>query len=215
MTLLAVDTTSEFGSLALSRDGVALEVAALHSPDGFGHVLFQAIRALVERHGLALSDIDGYAGASGPGSFTGVRVGLTAIKGLAEAHGKRVVAISNLQALAWAGRGALRAAVIDARRGEVYAAVYDEAMQAVAPETVGPLEEFLQSIQGRAVTFVVTEGSALVPRLAPVVTATRELAGPVAALAALEFAAGRALPPEQVDANYIRRSDAELKWKEA
>ena len=215
MTLLAVDTTSEFGSLALSRDSVALEVAALHSPDGFGHVLFQAIRALVERHGLALSDIDGYAGASGPGSFTGVRVGLTAIKGLAEAHGKRVVAISNLQALAWAGRGALRAAVIDARRGEVYAAIYDEAMQAVAPETVGPLEEFLQSIQGRAVTFVVTEGSALVPRLAPVVTATRELAGPVAALAALEFAAGRALPPEQVDANYIRRSDAELKWKEA
>ena len=69
--------------------------------------------------------MDCFAAASGPGSFTGVRVGLAAVKGLAEAAGKRVVAVSNLRALAFFGSAPLRATVIDARRGEVYAALYN------------------------------------------------------------------------------------------
>ncbi len=213
MTVLAVDTTSEFGSLALARDGQVLEAVGVHSANGFGHVIFQEILALLDRHGLTLADVDGYAAASGPGSFTGVRVGLTAVKGLAEAHGKRVVPVSNLRALAAAGAGPLRAPLIDARRGEVYAAVYDEALQSVVGEMVAPLPRLLEAIGDRKVTFVARDFSPF-PDVSPQITASRELAAAVAAVAAGVFAEGLALLPEQVEANYVRRSDAEMRWKE-
>ena len=118
--ILAIDTTSEYESLALAREEQVIDAVSIHSREGFGHLLFQQILGLLERHGLSLPAIEGYAAANGPGSFTGVRIGLTAAKGPAEAHGKRVVPVSNLKALAYAGEGELRAAVIDARRGEIY-----------------------------------------------------------------------------------------------
>ena len=220
--ILAIDTTSEFGSLALARGSDVVEVVSLHSREGFGHLIFQEIAALLERHGLKLEDIAGYAAASGPGSFTGVRVGLTAAKGLAEAHGKRVAPVSNLRALAYAGSGELRAAVIDARRGEIYGAVYDSDLRPVVEEVVAPWPQFLEILGDRDVTFVATDLAAFQSGLAgtrferaPVVTVSRALAGAVAGVAARDFAEGRSLLPEHVDANYVRRSDAELKWKEA
>lgn len=98
--LLAVDTTSDFGSIALSDEGRVMEELAVDSAGGYAHVLFDEIARLLARHGLSLGDIDCFASAAGPGSFTGVRVGLTAVMGLAEANRRRVVAVSNLQALA-------------------------------------------------------------------------------------------------------------------
>jgi len=97
--LLAIDTTSESGSIALAEGDRIIEEVALHSPDGFAHVLFPEIEALLARHNLKITDIERFAAAAGPGSFTGVRVGLTAAKGLAEATGRQVVAVSNLQAI--------------------------------------------------------------------------------------------------------------------
>src|SRR4051812_24387056 len=104
---LALDTTGESGSIALARDGAVLEEVPLYSPEGFGHLLFGEIASLLSRHGVALSAVDVFASASGPGSFTGVRVGLAAIKGLAEATQRKVVAVSNLQALAVFGSRAM------------------------------------------------------------------------------------------------------------
>ena len=220
--ILAIDTTSEFGSLALARGAEVIEVVSLHSREGFGHLIFQQIVALLDRHGLKLADIEGYAAASGPGSFTGVRVGLTAAKGLAEAHGKRVVPVSNLLALAYAGEGDLRATVLDARRGEIYGALYNAELQLVIEEVVAKWPRFLELLGDREVTFVALDFALLRPGLvgtrfetSRVVTVPHALAGAVAGVAAREFAAGRALLPEQVDANYVRRSDAELMWKEA
>ncbi|MBI3693857.1 MAG: tRNA (adenosine(37)-N6)-threonylcarbamoyltransferase complex dimerization subunit type 1 TsaB [Acidobacteria bacterium] len=222
MRILAIDTTSEFGSLALARDTEIVDVISLHSREGFGHLIFQQIQALLDRHGLRLADVDGYAAASGPGSFTGVRVGLTAVKGLAEAHGKRVVPVSNLLALAFAGEGALRATVLDARRGEIYGAVYDAELRPVVEEVVTPWKRFLELLGDHKVTFVATDFTPFRASLAgtrfedaPVVTISRALAGAVAGVAARAFSEGRALLPEQVDANYVRRSDAELMWKES
>ena len=116
--ILALETTAELGSLAC-YDGEAgtLDELAMHSPDGFGHILFDRIAALLERAGTTAAAIDCFASASGPGSFTGVRIGLTAAKGLAEAAGRPVVAVSNLRTLAYFGIGPLRATLIDARRG--------------------------------------------------------------------------------------------------
>ena len=106
-------------------------------------------------HGLHLRDIDCYAAAAGPGSFTGIRIGLAVVKSLAEAHGKRVVPVSNLAALAWAGSGRYRAPILDARRGEVYAAVYDDQLRLVVDEivTLG-WEEFLRLVGDREVSFL-------------------------------------------------------------
>jgi len=123
--ILSVDTTSEFGSIALTEGDQTVEEIPLHSPDGFGHILFQRIEQLLARHNAKIDQMDCFAAASGPGSFTGVLVGLTAVKGLGEATGKEVVAVSNLRALAYFGTAPLRATVLDARRGEVYGAVYN------------------------------------------------------------------------------------------
>ena len=74
-----------------------------------------------------------------PGSFTGVRIGLACVKGLAEAYGKPVVAVSNLEVLAAFGEAPLRAVVLDARRGEVYGAVYNDRGEVILPEAVSPV----------------------------------------------------------------------------
>jgi tRNA threonylcarbamoyladenosine biosynthesis protein TsaB len=196
---LAIDTTSEFGSLALAEDGRVLEEVALHSPDGFAHVMFPEIEALLNRHNLKITDIDGFAAAAGPGSFTGVRVGLTAAKGLAEATGRKVVAVSNLQAVASFGTRALRAPVIDARRGDIFGAVYDADLRLVAPEVVTKFDDWLRTLP------VDVEVMTDIPKL---------LAGAIARIAAVRFAAGLAQDPAEIDANYVRRSDAELMWRD-
>ncbi|HBY59647.1 MAG TPA: tRNA (adenosine(37)-N6)-threonylcarbamoyltransferase complex dimerization subunit type 1 TsaB, partial [Solibacterales bacterium] len=131
--MLAVDTTAEFGSIAIAEDGRVIEVVPLHSPEGFGQVLFGEVERLLARRGWAAGEIDCFAAAAGPGSFTGVRVGLAAAKGLAEAAGKRAAAISNLRAMASFGAGPLRAPILDARRGEVYAGLFDAHLREAGP----------------------------------------------------------------------------------
>jgi len=213
LKVLAIDTTSECGSIALVEGARLIEEVPLHSPDGFAHVLFQAIERLLAGHQIELGGLDGFAAAAGPGSFTGVRVGLTAAKGLAEAVGHPVVAVSNLQALAWFGSRELRAPVLDARRGEVYGAVYDSALNLVHEETVSPFRAWLESLPAGDIE-IITNGFPLgeeAPGL-PVLEAPRWLAGAVGHIAAARLAAGAGQDPAQIDANYVRRSDAELAW---
>jgi tRNA threonylcarbamoyladenosine biosynthesis protein TsaB len=197
--ILAIDTTSEFGSLALAQGDRVLEEVALESPDGFAHVMFAEIERLLDRHGIKITDIEGFAAAAGPGSFTGVRVGLTAAKGLAEATGRKVVAVSNLQALAWFGTKPLRAVTIDARRGEIFGAVYDADLRLVSDEVVMKLEDWQRTLA--ADVEMITEA----PKL---------LAGAIARIAAQRFQVGLAQDPAEIDANYVRRSDAELMWRD-
>jgi tRNA threonylcarbamoyladenosine biosynthesis protein TsaB len=197
--VLALDTTGETGSLALAIDDRILEQIELHSADGFAHVIFVEIERLLARHQLTVRDIDCFASASGPGSFTGVRVGLTAAKGLAEATGKKVIAISNLQALAWHGTRPLRAPVIDARRGEIYGAVYNAELECVQEEIVTTYENWRASLPAADIQ---------------IITDRPLLAGAIALIAARQFAAGLGKDPAEIDANYVRRSDAELLWKD-
>jgi tRNA threonylcarbamoyladenosine biosynthesis protein TsaB len=207
--LLALDTTSDFGSIALMEDSTLVEQVALHSSGGFAHVLFQEIEALLHRHGMKIADIDTFASASGPGSFTGVRIGLTAVKGLAEALGRRVVAVSNLEALAWFGTRPLRASVIDARRGEVYGAVYNSVGSPVCSEVVTRLPAWLESLPNGDLE-IITQAFDVGTTRWPIVNAPRELAIAIASIAA--HRSGQS--PSAVDANYVRRSDAELFWKD-
>ena len=221
LRLLALDTTSEYGSVALiegaelielAEGAVLIEEVALHSPEGFAHIVFDEIQNLLERHRLKLRDLDGFASASGPGSFTGVRVGLTAVKGLAEACGRRVVAVSNLQALAWFGTRPLRAPVLDARRGEIYGAVYDSELRQISQEVVVRFGQWITTLPPGDLE-IVTSGFEVPSGGFPVVLAPRALARAIASIAAARFALGRANDPAEIDANYVRRSDAELLWR--
>jgi tRNA threonylcarbamoyladenosine biosynthesis protein TsaB len=212
--ILAVDTTNESGSLALLRDCEVVEEMPLHAPKGFAQVLYGHLAELLEHHGLKPGDIDCFAAATGPGSFTGVRVGLACVKGLAEAVGRPAVGISNLRAIASFGTAALRAAVMDAHRGEVYGAVYDAASRVVTPEVVAPFDRWLEMLPEGELEFVAW---GLAPSLAgtrfagaAVRMAPSELAGAIGRLAFRE----EARDPAALDANYVRRSDAELLWKE-
>lgn len=185
--ILAIDVCNEVGSIALLDGERVMEERRLESPDGFGHILFGAIDEMLRAHEAPLSAIDLYAVATGPGSFTGVRIGLTAAKGLAFASGKPLAGVTNLEALASLGSGPLRAPIFDARRGDVYAAVYDDALHVVVPPVVCPIEEF------------------------PIGAAVRIDAGPLLAAAVGRLAAKRGgTHPAAVDATYVRPSDAEL-----
>lgn len=206
--IVALDTTGEFGSIALAEDGRVVEEILLHSPDGFGHVLYPQLQRLMQRHGWTFESVAGFAAAAGPGSFTGVRVGLAAVKGLAEVSGAKAAAVSTLEAIAAFGTAAVRAPFFDARRGEIYGGLYDASLRALAREAVMPFREWLAGLPGEAE--LLTPDPAPFACGRPISATPRALAGQVALIGA-----ARLTDPAELDANYVRRSDAELHWREA
>ncbi len=158
MLLLATDTSGKNGSIALARvtpgrsEIAVIEVVPL-AGGTFSAQLVPQIAALLEKHGYRKTDLAGFAVASGPGSFTGLRVGLAAIKALAEVLHKPIAAISLLEAVARSGRAHGRVfAVLDAGRGEVYAGDYDlEPQFRLHSERLLSREAFLVEARKRAV----------------------------------------------------------------
>jgi tRNA threonylcarbamoyladenosine biosynthesis protein TsaB len=211
--ILAIDTTSEFGSLAVRRGGETVwEVHLLHATDGFGPRIIGAIAEVLAKANAKLREIDCFAAANGPGSFTGVRVGLASIKGMAEALHKPAVGISNLRALSLFGKAPLRAVALDARRGQVYGAVYDSNARIVVAETVTSWDEWVSTIPPGAEFIGLEDGPC---KNADVVftTAPLWLAAAVAECAELDRHDGWT-DPVAIDANYVRRADADLSWKD-
>src|SRR6185295_17066162 len=126
MRVLAVDTSSERGSVCITDNNVVLGEIRLASSVQHAERLFRSVEFLLESLPVTLADMDLFVASRGPGSFTGLRVGLAAMEGFAAAHGQRGAGISTLEALAWKTGvdGELIASVIDARRGEVYGGLY-------------------------------------------------------------------------------------------
>jgi tRNA threonylcarbamoyladenosine biosynthesis protein TsaB len=129
MRILALDTTTRAGSVALIEDDRIVDERCGDTARTHAARLPAEVTAIVEAHHLGLVDIDLYAVAPGPGSFTGLRIGIATIQGLALVHRRRVAAIPALDALAHMGSvdappGRLIAAWMDARRHEVFAALY-------------------------------------------------------------------------------------------
>jgi tRNA threonylcarbamoyladenosine biosynthesis protein TsaB len=210
--ILAIDTTQPSGSVALAANGALLETRSIGAPTGFSGVIYEELAALLDRHGVTLPQIDGYAAASGPGSFTGVRVGLTVAKGLAEAHGKLVAPISNLLAIASLAQPLTKGPLcplIDVRRGEVAAAVYSNNLELlIAPFSAEPAEVARRAAGCATECGAVIYCGADAPRFFPGALETSPyLAGAIALLAARDLAAGRGLDPAAADADYVRRAD--------
>lgn len=221
MKILALDTTGEFGSIALEHDSALIAEAHLHSTDGFAHLIFAEIDRVLARAGWKVADIDCFAVVSGPGSFTGVRVGMAAVKGLAEALEKPIAAVSKLRALAQFGSDERRAVMIDARRGEIYAAVYDSALHAIIPDTITKIPAWLHSLDSGDYEFITLAENGLETALSGTrfkemkhTPAPRSIASAVAFCARLDVLNGKLVSPLVADANYVRRSDAELFWKD-
>ena len=243
MLVFAVDTCTEGGSIALARDGKLLSSVML--PPGWRSTSLHAeIAALLEREGVRTRDINLYAVSSGPGSFTGVRLGLAAVKGLAEIHGKPVVPVSTLKALATAARDLCStpsswiAALLDARRGQVFGGLYryeDGGLVLASPEAVSSLSSFLDAVRSAVSPDSISDGNLafcgidLAPyskgiaqtgwQAAPMLAVPQAIAGTLAQIAERRFTEREGVQSNvadalTADANYVRLSDAELFWKE-
>ncbi|MBI1355228.1 MAG: tRNA (adenosine(37)-N6)-threonylcarbamoyltransferase complex dimerization subunit type 1 TsaB [Acidobacteria bacterium] len=227
MKTLGIDTTARRGGVAVVVDGATAASRSAEAPKGFGELLYPLIEETLAAAGVRLGEIDLFAAASGPGSFTGVRVGLTAAKALGEALRKPVAGVSNLEALAFAalrmsGAGRPCAVVLDARRGEVYGAVYGEDLSPLVEPRVEGWAEFRRRAESFDPLWVSAQREifeaggaaplALETGLEGRLAVIEDTAGAVAWLAS-ERGSGSAGAPEAADANYIRRPDAERNWK--
>jgi tRNA threonylcarbamoyladenosine biosynthesis protein TsaB len=128
MRILAVDTTTSSGSTALLDGRRLVAEACSESPATHSARLLAAVDHLLKAAGLEIGAVDGYAVAAGPGSFTGIRIGLSTVKSLSFASGKPIAPVSSLRALALklAGSGPrLICPVLDAKKGEIYSALYE------------------------------------------------------------------------------------------
>ena len=218
MLLLIVDTSGKQGSLGLARGapGEACGIVAVCELTGgtFSAQLVPQIADLLQKHGFNKGDIGAFAVVTGPGSFTGLRVGLAAVKALAEVLGKPIAAVSLLEALASAGnlRGRVLT-VLDAGRNEVYVGEYEisDALTRVIGERLLTLEAWL----GFAVdaTIVTPDHGIAETAEAKGLRVVEVERSPIAAIARLGWkktVSGETVSAEALEANYVRRSDAEM-----
>ena len=218
MLILATDTSGKQGSLALAHglnNGKCDVIEVIPLAGGaFSAQLVPQIATLLLKHGFKKQDVDAFAVASGPGSFTGLRVGLAAIKALAEILGKPIAAVSLLEVVAMAGASQGRVlAVLDAGRGEAYAGQYEVSVQRATM-----IEERLIKLDALATSggdfTLVTSDKSIAETLrangVPVVEVAVQRSDAIASLGWKKVLAGETVSPEALEANYIRRSDAEI-----
>jgi tRNA threonylcarbamoyladenosine biosynthesis protein TsaB len=239
MLILAIDTSGQSGGITLADADTGsfrvIESAAI-AGGTFSAQLIPTLAALLKKHGYGVKDIGGFAAASGPGSFTGLRVGLSAIKGLAETLHKPIATVSVLEALAsLADRDGKIAAAMDAGRKEVFLGIYQK-NAAAAAEKSGPQsgphlnhaliqqheelltqQDFLATLSTERPAVIITSDPALAELTASahsdVVVVTPPGSEVVARIGAGKLLAGETVSVEALDANYLRRSDAEIFFK--
>src|SRR5271169_1735024 len=222
MLLLAIDTSGKQGSIALaqagepSADGGDFEVIEIAPLAGgtFSAQLIPQVSELLSSNGFMKTAIGAFAVAAGPGSFTGLRIGLAAVKALAEVLGKPIAAVSLLEvcAVTSGAQGKIMAA-LDAGRGELYVGEYEIPSRAgqVPRERILTKGEFLSQAKGWT---VVTPDSVLAEAATAaglsVETLTPISAADVARVGWRKIQSGETVTAAQLEANYIRRTDAEM-----
>jgi len=231
MFVLALDTTTRAGSVALLEDDRIVDERAGDGARTHAARLPAEITAIVEAHHLTLADIDLYAVASGPGSFTGLRIGIATVQGLAFVHARRIAAIPALDALAHMGSGGapsgrLIAAWMDAHRHEVFAALYRvtdaaafsrERLVEVEGPTVGSpaatLGRWAARLAGLPDVFAGDGAVMYANEIGGAAPAARIMAPPLLAGTIGRLALARraeAVEPGAMRALYVRRPDAEI-----
>ncbi len=229
MLILAVDTSTQAGSLAVLDDTRVIGEVSTWADETYSSRMFRHLEFLLRELGLDLQQVELFAVAAGPGSFTGLRVGLTAVKGWAEVYGRPIAAVSGLEAVAAQAHAtqSVLVPVLDARRGQIYAGVYEKRGQELVRRgdevvmTPGEFLDFLRSQIGdprpafvsptpevlkEPVAQSVFRGSVIEP-------VSTVLAPIIGQLGFARAQRGELVDALTLDANYVRRSDAELLWK--
>jgi tRNA threonylcarbamoyladenosine biosynthesis protein TsaB len=232
MLVLALDTTTSTGSCALARDGRVVYEQVNDAPNAHAEHLPGDLMALLDRANTRLTDIDVFAVAIGPGSFTGLRIGIATMQGLSFAEGKPLVGVSGFDALLRiANEGLPRrpqsevgqvATWVDAWRGEVFAALYEDGREVDAPVVSRP-EAVLESLReanpapGRSTLFIGDGARAHADVIRDMLGETAHIAEPPApplagaiAIIAGELSISGEHAPHAIRPLYIRRTDAEL-----
>jgi len=214
MKVLAVDTTSERESVALADDGVVRAETRVRA-SGHSRQILSAIEFVLRAAGVAAGEIEGYAVTMGPGSFTGVRVGLSTVQGLALASGKPCLGVSTLDVLAAtiAGEAPTLVAMVDASRaGQVFASVYD----AEARPRGDPQSELAATVVGHIPGELALVGDGAERYRAEILARRPDarlpprdlyLAAALARLAAPRLAAGEGTAPGALRPLYLRAAD--------
>jgi tRNA threonylcarbamoyladenosine biosynthesis protein TsaB len=218
MLLLVVDTSGKQGSIALAPcwpDDACEVVEAAPLPGGtFSAQLVPQIAALLERHGFSKADIGAFVVVSGPGSFTGLRVGLAVTKALAEILAKPVAAVSLLEVLAASGHSQGRVVTaLDAGRNEVFLGEYEVGgvLTHVIRERLLTRDQWLAlADDGIIVTPDKTIADAFRAKGLRVLEVPRPQSDAIARLGWRRIASGETVSPETLDATYIGQSDAEI-----
>jgi len=236
--VLALDTSSPSGSLAVLRDGKVVGVVSTATGEVYSSRMFRELEFLLGELSLRMEEFDLFAVAAGPGSFTGLRVGLAAVKGWAEVYRKPIAAVSALEAVAVQAHSnaGLIVPVLDARRGQLYFGLYRRATGGAGDirlvldgaEYVMTPAEFFEALRergGGAEFAIVTPQPELFSAVAPqneianlkavVQPASSVLAPFIGRLGIQKAHRGALADPLTLDANYVRRTDAELHWKES
>ena len=216
MLILALDTTTRAGSLAIVQNGTVLSETTGDPSLTHGQRLPADFQRISDEVGVPLAEIDLFAVAAGPGSFTGLRVGIAAIQGLAFAFQRKVVPVSTLDAIAARPQstGARVASWMDAQRHEVFASIPGE-IDATSDRPEDILASWLSITDLRGIEFH-GDGAVrytdliykVMGKYVRVATTVPLLAGSIGLIAAR--APERAVSPHAIIPIYVRRSDAEL-----
>lgn len=224
MKILAVDTATRSCSVALTvGDRLAAEMTTTRKETHSRH-LMGMIDTVLRTTGMAATDVDGFAVTRGPGSFTGLRIGISTVKGLALASGKPLAGISGLEALArqFPFSTRLICPILDARKGEVYAARYQvtgDGIREVMGERAVPPIEAVSGIDRPCIFLgdgallyrdLISENTEAPAWFAPPGFHTLR-ASIVAFAAGPTLERGDADPPAALTPRYLRKSDAELR----
>jgi len=228
MIVLAIDTFEARGSIALLNDGATLEVVAHTTAEEYSSWLLPAVDSALESAKTTLSQVDVFAVASGPGSFTGVRIGLTTVKAWSEVFSKPIVAVSRVEVVAAQSEreSPYVASFIDAQRGQIFGALYNRSesgLTLIEQEMVATPEVFMDWVDERAagneVSWISTDPDIVVTQSAwqgrarqgekihSVPCLLAPFIGMMARRCALQ---GNVQDALSVDANYVRRSYVEV-----
>lgn len=218
MLFLVTDTSGKNGTISLARaaesehpDGVDVIESVPLAGGTFSAQLVPQTAALLQKHGFEKNHLDAFVVVSGPGSFTGLRVGLAAIKGLAEVLGKPIVPVSLLEIVAVeTGRQGRVLALLDAGRGQFYAGEYeisDRESQLIREHLIAQ-----EDLASRAAAILVSTPDISVARVAreagvDVLEIENVKPQMISNLGWRKLQAGVFVPPEELDANYVRDSD--------
>jgi tRNA threonylcarbamoyladenosine biosynthesis protein TsaB len=209
--VLAVDTATPRASLALVRSGELLGEIRLSGEASHSSRVLPAVEFLLGSLDLGPQAVEGYAVSSGPGSFTGLRIGISTVQGMALASGRPCLAVSTLDLLAARIRGAAESlvAVMNAFREEVFACLYDAEARPLGPPTVESPERLLSRVPSDAAFF----GDGVTVYRDQIESACKDavfperslfLAGTLARLAEARLEAGEGVPPDRLRPLYVR-----------